>query len=190
MRRGTCTVDECGRPAHGRGFCLMHWKRWKRHGDPKGTAGHISRDTGVDWLRAHSDYSADECLFWPFARCGNGYPRVGTSEYAHRIMCEIVNGPPPSPTHEAAHSCGRGHDACISPVHLSWKTCAENHADKLVHGTDNRGERCGTSKLTEVQVREIKLSDRDNRSLADKYSVGIGAIQRIRRGAAWWYVNV
>lgn len=30
----TCAVDGCDRKARSRGWCMMHWKRWRRHGDP------------------------------------------------------------------------------------------------------------------------------------------------------------
>lgn len=29
-----CTVDGCDRPARARGWCPMHWQRWRRTGDP------------------------------------------------------------------------------------------------------------------------------------------------------------
>jgi hypothetical protein len=31
-----CTVDGCGDPARGRGYCNLHYRRWRRHGDPLG----------------------------------------------------------------------------------------------------------------------------------------------------------
>jgi hypothetical protein len=71
-------------------------------------------------------------------------------------MCERKHGPAPTLDHEAAHSCGKGHEGCINPHHLDWKTPAENQADKLTHGTHRRGERCPTAKLTEKDVREIR----------------------------------
>lgn len=39
---------------------------------------------------------------------------------------------------------------------LHWGTHKENEADKIVHGTSNRGERNGKSKLTEEQVGKIR----------------------------------
>lgn len=30
----SCCVDDCVRPKYGRGYCKMHWKRWKHHGHP------------------------------------------------------------------------------------------------------------------------------------------------------------
>lgn len=32
--RPPCTVEGCGRPNDARGLCRMHYKRWKKHGDP------------------------------------------------------------------------------------------------------------------------------------------------------------
>lgn len=29
-----CAVDGCGRPVVGWGWCTVHYRRWKRHGDP------------------------------------------------------------------------------------------------------------------------------------------------------------
>lgn len=29
-----CAVDSCTREARARGWCKMHWKRWRTHGDP------------------------------------------------------------------------------------------------------------------------------------------------------------
>lgn len=62
----------------------------------------------------------------------------GRSVIVARMVCEEVNGPPPTPAHQAAHSCGKGHLGCITPQHLRWATQVENEADKLIHGTHNR----------------------------------------------------
>lgn len=34
MRKGTCSIDECEKPVLGRGWCSMHYNRWRRNGDP------------------------------------------------------------------------------------------------------------------------------------------------------------
>jgi hypothetical protein len=31
-----CTIDECTKPARGRGWCEAHYARYRRHGDPLG----------------------------------------------------------------------------------------------------------------------------------------------------------
>lgn len=34
----TCSIPDCDRPVDARGWCKTHWMRWKRHGDPLGSA--------------------------------------------------------------------------------------------------------------------------------------------------------
>lgn len=33
-RQRKCSILECGREHHGYGYCSLHYRRWKRHGDP------------------------------------------------------------------------------------------------------------------------------------------------------------
>lgn len=42
-----------------------------------------------------------------------------------------------------------------TPFNVQWITKEENEADKIRHGTSNRGERNGTAKVTDVQATEI-----------------------------------
>jgi hypothetical protein len=89
-------------------------------------------------------HKGEECLPWPFSEAAAGYGRIvvdGKHTLAHRHVCTLVHGEPPTPKHEAAHSCGKGHEACVSGDHLSWKTHADNQADRLIHGTSNRGKK-------------------------------------------------
>jgi hypothetical protein len=135
----------------------------------------------------------DGCLPWPFAKTRDGYGLVwisGKNVIASRYICELAHGSPPTPEHEAAHSCGNGRDACISPDHLSWKTSAENKADMLIHGTHTRGERNAQAKLTEAAAREI-LALRGKESqvkLAKRFMVGPSSIWRIHTGRSWAWV--
>jgi hypothetical protein len=102
-----------------------------------------------------------------------------------------VNGPPPTPEHEAAHSCGKGHEGCIAPGHLEWKTPAENTADRLVHGTHSRGERSYWAKLTEADVREILAMKGiiPQRKLAVRFGVTHQTIYKILRRQIWAWVS-
>lgn len=34
MTARTCSVDGCDRPHRSRGWCVAHYFRWRRHGDP------------------------------------------------------------------------------------------------------------------------------------------------------------
>lgn len=32
--RPVCSIDDCTAIVHGRGWCIKHWQRWRKHGDP------------------------------------------------------------------------------------------------------------------------------------------------------------
>lgn len=132
-----------------------------------------------------------ECLNWPFS-LSNGYGSVriaGRLTHAHRYVCLIVHGEPPTHEHQAAHNCGNR--ACVNPLHLRWADRVENAADKLIHGTHNRGERCGSTKLTEVQAREIiRLKGKKSPSdLAAEFGVSRSSIYLIHQGVNWAWLS-
>jgi hypothetical protein len=114
------------------------------------------KSKALDWLLAHVNYQGEECLIWPFSFV-RGYGRLkhlGELHYAHTYMCKLAHGPAPSPTHQPAHSCGRGDKGCTHPKHLSWKTPEENQQDKALHGTAYRATQ--QRKLTEPDVILIR----------------------------------
>lgn len=135
-------------------------------------------------------YEGDECLTWPYCVSASGYAMLrsaGTTEVVSRRVCEEVNGPPPTPQHEAAHSCGKGNLGCVTKRHLSWKTPLENTADKFIHGTVLKGERNGNAKLTDDEARELlalkgKMSQRE---IAARFSVGQATVSRIHNRKNW-----
>jgi len=70
---------------------------------------------------------------------------------------------------------------------LRWDTPKNNQADRIRHGTTNRGERCGTAKLTLEQVKEIREDNRLQREIAVDYGVLQNTISRIKSGKRWAY---
>ncbi|MGN7750604.1 hypothetical protein [Sinorhizobium sp. 22678] len=108
-----------------------------------------------------------------------------------RFLCEDTKGAPPTPKHEAAHSCGNGKFGCVTKRHISWKTPAENQADRLAHGTHNRGERCGTSKLTEREAREIlSLKGKESqRSIAKRFGIIQQTVSQIHSKKTWAWLS-
>jgi hypothetical protein len=70
-------------------------------------------------------------------------------------------------------------------TNLRWDTPKSNQADRIRHGTTNRGERCGTAKLTLEQVHSIRNDTRLQRLIAADYGVAQSAISRIKGGKRW-----
>ena len=188
-----CSIEGCDKHSRARGWCFAHWVRWRRHGSPYG--GGTSWGEPDRFLReVVLGYDGTDCIFWPYNKNNNGYAMIsrdGCPVVVNRIVCQQARGEPPTPDHEAAHSCGRGGQGCVTKRHLSWKTHAENMADTLIHGTHNRGERCGTSKLTEDQVREIRALNgvQSNRSIAKQFEVSRSAIDNIQLRKQWSWLQ-
>lgn len=144
------------------------------------------------FLRAHVAYVGEECLAWPYGTNAAGYGLAvidGVQTLASRWMCILAHGEPPSNVHEAAHGCGRGRFGCVNPRHLSWKTPVENCADKLAHGTLNRGERNGKTTITEDDVRAIRAAPPDLKPLMEKYGLSKHGISKIRGGKRWGHIQ-
>jgi hypothetical protein len=141
----------------------------------------------LPWLKAHISFNGPDCLIWPYSRNTNGHGHLsidGKLVRAHRVMCELVNGPPPTPEHEAAHSCGRGHEACVHPKHLGWKTKVENRADREAH---NRKPKTHRYRLTEADVLVIRTleGNETNTAIAERYGVARTTIRAIFAGETW-----
>ena len=132
--------------------------------------------------------ATDACVIWTGSIATSGYPHIGGTTL-HRQSCWDQHGPPPSPKHQAAHSCGNR--ACINPRHLRWATRSENEADKVTHGRSNRGSRQGRSKLNEDQVHAIRqrLAAGGRPDVIGRdFGVARQTINEIRAGRNWGWL--
>lgn len=130
-------------------------------------------------------YDGDECLIWPHSKSGKGRGMMkvrGVKKTVSRMVCEHFHGAPPTPQHQAAHSCGNGHIACVTKRHLRWATPRENYHDSVLHGTAKM-----LSILSEEDVRRIKKLKRKipQRLLARRYGVSENTISNIHRDKTW-----
>lgn len=142
------------------------------------------------------------------SRHTNGYRAAplgrGVTKSVHRLVLTAFVGPCPE-GRQAAHENGDRADNRL--VNLSWKTPAENSADKRRHGTlvtgDRhyahlrpdlilRGERIGRALLTEADVREIRAATaagETQTSLATRYGVSRPTIADIAHRRTWRHVH-
>jgi hypothetical protein len=104
----------------------------------------------------------------------------------HKLVMEAFVGMRPKGM-ECCHNDGNPQNNHLN--NLRWDTPKNNQADRVKHGTTNRGEQCGTAKLTLEQVRAIRQDDRLQRIIAAEYGVKDNTISRIKSGKRWIHSN-
>ena len=100
----------------------------------------------------------------------------------HTLVMEAFVGLRPKGM-ECCHNDGNPQNNHLS--NLRWDTPKNNQADRVKHGTTNRGEQCGKAKLTLEQIRVIRQDNRLQRIIAAEYGVQQNTISRIKSGIRW-----
>lgn len=186
-----CSIDGCGKRVKARNLCDKHLARWYKRGDPNFEYRHQSplRQFIHDVAIA---YEGDDCLNWPFGKTANGYGAIYVGRRqrgVHVLVCELVRGQPPDASFEVAHSCGNR--ACCNPKHLRWTSRADNHADKVQHGTAMRGERHHKAKVTEADVRDIRAlhGQLSMAKIAKRYGLCAATVREIIHRKIWAWLD-
>lgn len=119
----------------------------------------------------------------------NLYDDNGPKRYKiARLVLAAFIGPCPKGM-ESCHNNGNKRNDKLE--NLRWDTRQANAQDKIIHGTTTRGELDVASKLTEVEVIEIKEVLLGNslkgqgRRLAERFGVSEATISFIRSGKRW-----
>ena len=121
---------------------------------------------------------------------GTGYRQLDfsngtrTKKYVHRLVLETFD--PCDGDVEACHNNGIRSDNRL--VNLRWDTKKNNQADRVIHGTDMRGEKHHQAKLTADQANEVKSRHKNgeaSRKLAKEFGVSKTQILRISNGVSW-----
>lgn len=138
----------------------------------------------------------DGCWLWTGAVRGWGYGVFNagagnrSAEAAHRFAFELYVSPIPDGSF-VLHKCDR--PACCNPEHLFLGDAADNTADMIAKGRNKfigfRGVKNGMAKLTDGDVRKIRQSAEDTRSLATRFGVSLLSIRRVRSGELWGHVT-
>lgn len=184
----TCCIPGCIRTTRARGYCYAHYIRWWKYGDP--LAGRTLQGDPDAALADAIESNTDECIIWKYHICSNGYGRITRNRKpcsVNRLVCQIMHGDPPSEYHHAAHSCGVR--SCCNPRHIRWATPKENNADKILHGTVQRGEKGPLARLSEADVRRILMSSETQRSIAKQYGVTQATISAIKTKKIWRHLH-
>lgn len=158
----------------------------KPHGN-KGKRSPLSgKGDRLAWLNDRIKHEGYECLIWPFTKNWNGYGMLGfhgTVTYAHRVMCRLVHGDPPTPKHVAAHTCHNGSGGCCHPGHVVWKTPRENMMDRHEAGTLTKKRwQSRVTNLTPEQISEIisLKGQKNQREIADMFGISYQHVSAIQ----------
>lgn len=131
------------------------------------------------------------CWIWMGNEGPGGYGRVacaGKRIRAHRFSWEVYNGPIPEGVH-VLHKCDT--PLCVNPDHLFLGTIKDNSRDMHVKGRapNKKGINHPMVKLTEKEVRSIRLSSLPYREISSEFGVALSAISRIKSGKRWGHVQ-
>lgn len=135
----------------------------------------------LEWTKGHSEF-------------GYGYTEVnGVSIGCHRLAL-ILEGIDPGNLF-VCHTCDN--PCCCNPKHLFLGTHKDNNLDKLNKGrhksgnTPQKGEENGLSKLTDDQVKDIRMLHNqgiNGNQLAFKYNVDRTTIYNIIHRRTWKHI--
>lgn len=159
------------------------------------------------WAKVGQSESPEECWLWTGAQEEKGYGRFRVSPtiqcQAHRVAFMLTHTRWPRSDRMILHSCDN--PACCNPNHLREGTAADNNQETVAKGRNRWGRAgreywrdgkpsenilCGSSKLSEWDVREIRRRASEGEKPADiaaQYDVSVSTVRGVvnRRTFAW-----
>lgn len=126
------------------------------------------------------------CLEWKTR--GQAYPKLkidGAYKAASHVVWEEANGPVPDGL-VLRHRCDNSR--CVELLHLELGTHKQNSEDMVLRGRSARGERQGRSKLVSQQVRSIRSSNLDRRTIAEIFGISRSMVDRIKARTTWKHI--
>jgi hypothetical protein len=134
----------------------------------------VNNKTGC-WLWLHNEHS----IYGQISISGINVP-------VHRFSYEIHKGPIPNNLF-ICHQCDT--PKCVNPYHLKTGTQQDNINNAIKRGRNVKGQKVGTSILTDKQVIEIKSILKNKTStheqIAIKFKTSRTAITAISTGQNW-----
>lgn len=134
----------------------------------------------------------NKCWIWIGTINKAGYGQLHHNKHlylAHRLSWMIYNGAIPKGL-GVLHHCDN--PSCVNPSHLFLGTSKDNVADKVSKHRQAIGEKQGCSKLSELQVKEIKrnIGIIPTKELALRYNVSTTLIRYIKIKKLWKHVQL
>ena len=131
------------------------------------------------------------CWIWIAGTSGNGYGGFKIDDKmfrSHRVAFEMWKGRIPD-GQLVRHKCDD--PLCCNPEHLELGTTADNVNDRQERNRQSKGGDRYNSKLTEDDVREIRMLLRTGITgveIARRFGVSQDAISKIKSGRNWKHI--
>lgn len=116
------------------------------------------------------------------------YKPEGKTFRVHRLVAAAFLGPCPEGQEVLHGIAGKLNN---SVENLSYGTHKDNMCDKKRDGTDRRGERAHSSKLTEqkvLRIRELLLAGVTQKEIAAQFSIHKDYVSHIKRRVTWAHI--
>ena len=198
MAQGTCSI--CGKYGRiARGWCMKHYERWRRHGDPLADVRIFGDDRRRFESRVDRSGGLDACHLWLGPPNHKGYGEfkiAGKLLRAHVVAWEYANDRTVPPDHDIDHECHNiavragachpgicSHRLCYNGKHLIARTKRDHVSGSLNYQTT----------LTEDQVREIKIAlaigKELQKDIAERFGIAFYTVSAINTGRTWRHVS-
>jgi hypothetical protein len=187
-----CQIYGCGKPARHLGWCLAHYRRYNKYGDPlAGASAHYK--SPEEAFLARSAPRESGCIEWTGSSDTKGYGQLRVDRKlikAHRYAVERINGPIPSGM-VVMHACDN--PKCVNIDHLRVGSQKQNVHDMDLKGRrinkHPKGETHKNAKLTDDDVRAIRRDTRRQIDIAATYGVAQTVVSKIKLHQAWRHVK-
>jgi len=177
-----------------KGWCSVHYSRFRNYGDPHFIPPKVARIARTDalLLKCATDPAAlepGECWEWPGSRLKTGYGHCGRkhgTKMATRIVWIERNGPIPAGM-VVCHRCDN--PPCVRPSHLFLGAQLDNVHDMIRKGRQAQiwGDDHAGIKLSDDDVAEMRrLRAAEGllyREIAERFGVSLRYAQDVVRGS-------
>lgn len=133
-----CAIDGCEREHNAKGYCMAHYRRWRKGADLNAPFMRVGQDEARFWDKVNR---GPDCWQWTGAPMTTGYGSIrfgGKNNTAHRISYLLNVGPIPEGM-QIDHACRNR--MCVNPDHLRLATDGQNRQNIGIYSNNKSGVR-------------------------------------------------
>ena len=136
-------------------------------------------------MNSKSMHVRSDCIIGRGSKCKDGYlqiKREGKNKLEHRLAWSDIHGPIPEGMY-VCHHCDT--PSCINLEHLFLGTQKQNMQDAARKGRIARGTKHRSNKLSEEDVRKIRITEGSSRVIGRLFRVSQTRVLHIKKKKSW-----